>query len=234
MEKWNCVIVDDQLVDRLMVLSFAKRFPKLNIIGVYATAQEVLTVLSTQKIDILFLDIDMPYINGLELRKKTLEIPVCIYITGHAEYALESFELEALDFIIKPLKFDRFEQAINRAEAFLTINQKAKLFDLSFGKNIVVIKEGLQQYKIQLYDILYLEALKDYTLLVTNEKKHCVWSNIGSLLKQETFLHFVRIHKSYAIQKQFVKKIFAQELEMNNNAIIPIGRSFKANLNMGI
>lgn len=232
MTKWNCIIVDDQLVDRLMVVSFAKRFPKLNIVGAFGSANEALAVLDKQKIDILFLDIDMPGTNGLELRKKAIEVPVCIYISSHPEYAVESFDLETLDFIVKPIKFDRFEKAMHRAEQFLEVNQKAKLFELSFGKDVINIKEGTEQYKINLFDILYLEALKDYTLLVTAQKKHCIWSNIGSLLKQETFQDFIRIHKSFAIQRQFVKKIASQEVEMNNNVSIPIGRAFKDNLNM--
>lgn len=232
MKKWNCVIVDDELVDRLMVLSFAKRFPMLNIIGCYATAQEFLDILEHNKIDILLLDIDMPYINGLDLRKKATNIPVCIYITCHMEYAVESFELDTLDFITKPLMFDRFEKAIDRAQSYLNLHQKAKLFDLSFGENFILVKEGKQQTKINLSEILYLEALKDYTLLVTVDKKHCIWSNIGSLLKQETFNGFIRIHKSYAIQKQYIKKVLSRELEMNNDVTIPIGRSYKENLNM--
>lgn len=234
MSKWNCIIVDDQLVDRLMVVSFAKRFPKLNIIGAYSSAYEALKVLENQKIDIIFLDIDMPETNGLELRRKATDVPVCIYITSHPEHAVESFDLETLDFIVKPLKFDRFEKAMHRAEQFLEVNQKAKLFELSFGKDVINIKEGTEQTKINLFDILYLEALKDYTLLVTAQKKHCIWSNIGSLLKQETFQGFIRIHKSFAVQRQFVKKISAQEVEMNNNVLIPIGRSFKDNLNLVI
>lgn len=232
MSIWNCIIVDDELVDRLMVVSFAKRFPKLNIIGAYANANEALAVLDKQKIDILFLDIDMPGTNGLDLRKKAIEVPVCIYISSHPEYAVESFDLETLDFIVKPIKFDRFEKAMLRAEQFLEVNQKAKLFELSFGKDVINIKEGTEQYKINLFDILYLEALKDYTLLVTNQKKHCIWSNIGSLLKQETFRDFIRIHKSFAVQRQFVKKFTSQEVEMNNDALIPVGRSFKDNLNL--
>ena len=232
MEKWNCIVVDDELVDRLMVVSFVKRISKLNLIGAYATANEALEIIEKQKIDILFLDIDMPEMNGLELRKKAAEVPVCIYISGHSEHAAESFELETLDFIVKPIKFDRFQKAMSRVEQFLDMNQKAKLFELSFGKDVIHIKEGSDQYKIKLFDILYLEALKDYTLLVTSQKKHCIWSNIGSLLRQETFQNFIRIHKSYAIQRQFVKKIMSNEVEMNNETLIPIGRSFKDNLNL--
>lgn len=230
MKLYNCIIVDDEDVDRLMVLSYAKRFNNLNIIGIFKSAEEALIVIQNQVIDIAFLDIDMPILNGLDFRRKILHIPVCIYITGHGEHAIESYELEALDFIIKPIKFDRFEKAVHRAVQFLEIKQKAVLFELSFGENSVVIKEGTEHTKINLYDILYLEALKDYTLLVTPQKKHCVYSNLGTILKQNMFKNFIRIHKSFAVQKQFVKKITSKELEINNDIFLPIGRSFKDNL----
>lgn len=230
MEKWNCIIVDDEDVDRLMVVSFAKRFPKLNIIGAFKSSREALEILDQQKIDILFLDIDMPELSGVDFRKKASEVPVCIFITGHAEYAVESFELETLDFIVKPVRFDRFEKAMHRVELFLEIKQKAQLFELSFGEDTIEIKEGTERTKLKLSDILYLEALKDYTLLATSHKKHCVWSNIGSLLKQDTFQSFVRIHKSFAVQKPFVKKIASQEIVVSNDVALPIGRNYKENV----
>lgn len=231
MDKWNCIIVDDEEVDRLMTVSFAKKFPKLNIVGVFSSAEEALLAIANDKIDILFLDIDMPGVNGIELRKKASEIPVCIYITGHAEHAVESYDLETLDFIVKPLKFVRFEQAMKRVEQFMEIRLKATLFEMSIGGDTIFIKEGYNQTKIKLHEILYLEALKDYTFVVTSQKKHCVWSNIGSLLKKEAFQSFVRIHKSYAVQKQFITKVASQELFLNNIISIPIGRAFKENLN---
>ena len=232
MKTWNCIIVDDEDVDRLMVVSFAKKFPQLNIMGAYSSAEEDLGIIEKNAVDILFLDIDMPGSNGVELRKKALEVPVCIFITGHSEYAVESFELETLDFIVKPLRFERFEKAMQRIEQFLEIKEKATLFELSFGENSIFIKEGTEKSKVNLYDILYLEALKDYTFLVTPQKKHCVWSNIGSLLKQDPFQSFTRIHRSFAIQKQFVKKIYAQEIMLSNNALLPVGRSYKESVKL--
>jgi two-component system LytT family response regulator len=231
MTQWNCLIVDDEDVDRLMVLSFAKRFPRLNIVGTYRSSEEALAVLEKEKIDILFLDIDMPGGNGLELRKKASEIPVCVFITGHAEYAADSFELETLDFIVKPLRFERFEKAMLRVTQYLEIKEKAMLFELSFGDDTINIKEGNEQSKINLFDILYLEALKDYTLLVTLHKKHCVWSNIGSLLKKPPFDTFIRVHKSFAVQKQYVSKISPHHITLANETQIPIGRMHKENVN---
>jgi two-component system, LytTR family, response regulator len=231
MQKFNCIIVDDDEIDRLMVLSFAKRFENLNIIGVFENANDALTAIENNTIDILFLDIDMPGLSGMELRKQTKTIPVCVFITAHPEHAVESFELDTLDFIIKPIKYDRFAQAMKRIEEFMEIKQKALLFESSIGGDTIYIKEGHEQTKVKLHDILYLEALKDYTLVVTDKKRHCVLSSIGNLLKETHFQSFVRIHRSFAVQKQYVKKINIHEVQLNNDVVIPLGRSFKDNLN---
>jgi two-component system, LytTR family, response regulator len=231
MQKFNCIIVDDDEIDRLMVVSFVKRFENLNIIGVCDTAEDALLVIENNTIDILFLDIDLLGLSGMELRKQTKSIPVCVFITAHPEHAVESFELDTLDFIIKPIKFDRFEQAMKRVEEFMEIKQKALLFESSIGGDTIYIKEGHEQTKVKLHDILYLEALKDYTLVVTDKKRHCVLSSIGNLLKESHFQSFVRIHRSFAVQKQYVKKINIHDLQLNNDVVIPLGRSFKDNLN---
>ena len=99
MNHFNCVIIDDDEIDRLTVVSYAKRIPNLTIVGVFESAIDAAAIIEDQTVDILFLDIDMPGENGLAFRKKMLEVPVCIFITSHPEHAVESFELETLDFI---------------------------------------------------------------------------------------------------------------------------------------
>ncbi|AWK03968.1 DNA-binding response regulator [Flavobacterium crocinum] len=232
MKKYSCIIVDDDEIDRLTVVSYAKKFPVLDILGIFESAEEAVPFLEKQKVDILFLDIDMPGLNGIEFRKQALEVPVCVFITAHPEHAVESFQIETLDFIVKPLKLDRFTQTINRIEEFMEIKLKASLFEASIGGDTIYIKEGHEQTKVKLHEILYLEALKDYTLVVTERKRHCVLSSIGNLLKEDHFQSFVRIHRSYAVQKQYVQKINSTEIILNNEAVIPIGRSYKENLNL--
>lgn len=232
MRQLNCIIVDDDEIDRLMAVSMVKKFPNLNLIGVFDSAEKALVAIEKETIDILFLDIDMPESSGLEIRKKALQVPVCIFITAHPEHAVESFELETLDFIVKPIKLDRFTQTMVRIEEFMEIKHKAQLFESSIGGDTIYIKEGHEQTKVKLHEILYLEALKDYTLVVTPQKRHCVLSSIGTLLKESHFQSFVRIHRSFAVQKQYVKKINSQEIELNNNTLIPIGRSYKDNLSL--
>ena len=231
-KKYSCVIIDDDEIDRLTALSFAKKFAVLDILGVFESAEDALPFIEKEKVDILFLDIDMPGLNGIEFRKQTLEIPICIFITAHPEHAVESFQIETLDFIVKPLKLDRFAQTVSRIEEFMEVRLKASLFEASIGGDTIYIKEGHEQTKVKLHEILYLEALKDYTLIITDKKRHCVLSSIGNLLKEDHFQSFIRIHRSYAVQKQFIQKINSTEIILNNNISIPIGRSYKENLNL--
>ncbi len=173
----------------------------------------------------------MPGLSGVELRKKANHIPACIFITSHPEFAVESFELETLDFIVKPLKFNRFEQTMRRIEDFFEIREKAHLFESSIGGDVIYIKDGREQIKVKLHEILYLEALKDYTKIITPKKKHCVLTSIGNLLKEPQFQSFIRIHRSFAVQKNFIEKKLPAEILLNNGTTIPIGRSYKDSLN---
>jgi two-component system, LytTR family, response regulator len=231
MKPFDCIIVDDDEMDRLVVVSYAKRFSTLNIVGVFESAEKALSFLENNTIEVAFLDIELKGASGIELRQKALEIPVCVFISSHSESAAETFELQTLDFIVKPFKFPRFEQSVKRIEEFMEVRLKASLFESSIGGDVVYVKTGHNQTKVKLHEILYLEALKNYTILVTEGKRHCVLSNLGEILLEEKFHSFVRIHRSFAIQKQFIQKIGSQEIELKNNVFIPIGRSFKDNLN---
>lgn len=232
MNPFDCIIVDDDEMDRLVVLSYAKRFPILNIVGVFDSAERALNFLSANPVQVAFLDIEMPGASGLELRRKALEVPVCVFISSHTESAAETFELLTLDFIVKPFKFPRFEQMMKRLEEFMEIKTKAHLFESTIGGDVVYVKTGHEQVKVKLHEILYLEALKNYTLLVTEKKRHCVLSNLGEILQEEKFNSFLRVHRSFAVQKQYIQKIGSQEIELNNGNLIPVGRSFKDNLRL--
>jgi two-component system LytT family response regulator len=230
MGTFNCIIIDDDEIDRLTVVSFAKKSPTLNILGVFTNAQDALPLLEKGDIHVLLLDIDMPNINGIEFRRIAANVPVCIFISAHPEHAAETFELDTLDFIVKPLKLDRFAQTVTRIGDYMELKRKAELFEASIGGDTIYIKEGHEQTKVKLHDILYLEALKDYTKIVTSQKRHCVLSSLGLLLKDRHFNSFIRVHRSYAVQKQFIRKILTNEVLLNNDVTIPVGRSYKTNL----
>lgn len=227
---WKCIIADDTEVDNLTVVSYVKRFPFFEIVGAFTSSREAYAAIEKNNIDVIFLDIDMPHLSGLDLRRKAADIPACIFITSHTEYAIEGFELDALDYIVKPLTFERFAKAVNRIEQFMDIRNKASLFDASLGGGAIFIKEGHAETKVKMTDILYLEALKNYTLLIAHGKQHRVLINIGTLLKDENFRSFIRVHRGFAVQKHLIQTIRAHEIELDGGTIIPIGRNYKEHL----
>jgi DNA-binding LytR/AlgR family response regulator len=223
---YSCVIVDDDEVDRLTTLSFAVKHPFLQIAGVYATAEEGLSALSQKSVQVLLLDINLPGLNGLEFRRRMMEVPVCIFITAYSGHAVESFEMAAFDFLEKPLTSDRFALSMRRLNDYMEMQKKASLFEISLGGDVVYIKDGHEQVRIKFHDILFLEALRDYTRIVTVDREYCVVANLGSLLKEKSFETLLRIHRSYAVQRNFVQKITARTVFVNDFEL-PIGRNYK-------
>lgn len=226
---YRCIIVDDDLVDRLTVVAHAKKYDFLRVEGVYDSPTAALAELSKTQPRVLFLDIDMGEISGLDLRKQLLDVGACIFITSYPDYAVDSFELAALDFMVKPIQAERFEKSMQRLEEYLRMREKSRILDHSLHGDYIFVKDGYQQYKVRSADILYLEALKDYTVVVTEEKRYCVHSSLGNLLKEDSFQSFVRVHRSYAVQKHYIQSWNTQELQVSGIAI-PIGRSYKNNL----
>jgi DNA-binding LytR/AlgR family response regulator len=225
-KQYSCIVVDDEEVDRLTILQFVKQLPFLEVMGSFNNAEEALQHARTTPPDVLFLDIDMPGLNGLDLRRQLPAAPACIFITAYADYALDGFELEALDFIIKPVKSDRFDRMATRLQAYLELRHKAALLDVSLGGDTIFIKDGHEHIKIRLHDIIYLEALRDYTSIITLTKKYSVLATLANVLAQEAFRSFIRIHRSYAVQKHFINKVTAKEVLVRDFSL-PIGRSYK-------
>jgi two-component system, LytTR family, response regulator len=226
---YSCIIADDHEIDRLSVLAAVKKYSFMQVTGVYSSAETALAAVKQTLPDIAFFDIDMPGISGLELRNRLPDIPVCVFISSYPDYAVDTFELAALDFIVKPVKADRFAKTAERIKAYLEIRNKAALLDGTLGADTIFIKEGHEQVKLALHEVVYLEALKDYTIIATAGKKYTVLSTLGKLLKEKPFNQFVRIHRSYAVQKHFIERIKAQEITVNS-IVLPVGRNYKAEL----
>ena len=224
--EYKCFIVDDNTIDRLTTASFVRKYSFLKIAGQFDSAMDALEAAEKAIPDALFLDIDMPEFNGLDLRARLDKVPACIFITSYPEYAVQSFEVNALDFIVKPINTERFDISMNRLQYFLDIHYKAEILDHSLNEESLFIKDGHEHIRIQFYDIVYLEALKDYTGIVTREKKYCVLTPLGNLLKEKAFQSFIRIHRSYAVQKHFIRKVTPKAV-MVNNILLPVGRSYK-------
>ena len=224
------MVVDDDEVDRLTVVAFLENYRFIEITGTYNSAANALAAAQNDPPDVIFLDIDMPGMNGLQLREQLPHIPVCIFITSYPEYALEGFELEALDFLVKPFSSERFTKTITRLKEYLSIKEKAALLNHTLGADTIFIKDGTQQIKLQLHEVIYLEALNNYTSIITPNRKYTVLTTLGGLIKEKPFYNFIRIHRSYAVQKHFIKKVSFGEVQVEN-IVLPVGRSYKEALN---
>ncbi|MFB2119863.1 LytR/AlgR family response regulator transcription factor [Parapedobacter sp. 2B3] len=223
---YRCIIIDDDEIDRLTVCAFARKYAFLDIVGMYDSPAAALAEIEETRPQVLLLDIDMGAISGLQFRKELIDAEACIFITSYPDYAVESFELAALDFLVKPLETERFAASMQRLEEYLQMHRKSGLLDHSLHGDTLFIKDGHQQVKVRSSDILYLEALKDYTLVVTKIKRYHVLASLGNLLKTASFAGFLRVHRSYAVQPHFIEKMSSSELLIDGISI-PIGRSYK-------
>lgn len=232
MKRFKYIIVDDDNMDRLATSFYLKNYTFLENTASFSSSIDALKYIENNKVDILFLDIDIPKMNGLEFLKRVGDKVICsIFITSHSEFALEGFELKAFDFIIKPLVQERFDQCINRLKEYLELKMKAELFEYSFKKDSILVKVGYNYVTIQPYEVVYLEALKDYTkIMLLNKKNVTVHGNLGAMLNNDNFSDFIRIHKSYAIQRKYIQMIKATEIVLVNNITIPIGQNYKKKL----
>ncbi|WP_306618378.1 LytR/AlgR family response regulator transcription factor [Chryseobacterium ginsenosidimutans] len=223
------MIIEDDELDRLVLHQHIKQFENIAIVGSFDSAETAIPHLDTP-VDLIILDIDLPGMNGIEFRKITQKIPACIFISSHPEYAINTFEVDTFDFITKPLKSERFNSCMQKLFDFFEMKEKSESFDMLVGENNIRIKEGNSISQIKISDILYLEALKDYTRIVTTEKRHCILNSIGNILHKSYFDSFIRIHRSYAVPKHLIRSKNTHEVELVHQIKLPIGRTYKSNL----
>lgn len=228
-QTYSCIILDDDELDILTVATFIKKYSHLNIKAKFNNSIDAITYLDNNEVDIIFLDIELSETNGIEFLRKIQNFKgVCVYVTAHAEFALDSFDVAAFDYILKPIQAERFENCIKRLYDYLQIKDKARQLDCEIASGTIFIRDGSDNIKIKLSEVLFLEALKDYTQLITENKKHIVLSNIGLLLQDENFKSFIRIHRSFAVQKKYIERYNHRNVFVKNFAL-PIGRSYKSN-----
>src|ERR1700739_760049 len=226
---FTCLIADDYEIDRLTVTAHLRKYPFIEIAATCDNALKALEYLQKHPVDILFLDIDMPGLNGLSLRSRFMDIRACVFITAYPDYAVDAFEAAAPDFLIKPIPADRFGKAIERIREYFNLRLKADLFEHSLGQDTIFIKEGHEKTKVRLHDILYLEALRDYTTIVTPQRKYHVLATLGHLLNEKEFRSFIRIHRSFAVQRHYVRKLDTRNVYLDDVSL-PLGKAYKTDI----
>ena len=219
------MIVDDEAVARRIISKYLQDLGDFEILATCSDALEARAYLEAEKVDLLFLDIEMPKLNGLALLKTLADPPAVILTTAYREYALEGYELDVLDYLLKPISFERFIQAINK---FKRRQQMGSAGDgLPFGKSIYV-KSERKTIKLKLDDILYVEAMNNYILVHTAVQKHVVYHSISSFA-EELSEHFIRIHKSYLVNSAKVSAFSKEQVEIGEISL-PVGRTYRDKL----
>lgn len=220
----NCIIVDDEPLAVEVLATFVEKLPGISCLATCADAFEAMTALQTHPVDLMFLDINMPGLSGLSLLRSLSKPPLVVFTTAYAEHAVEGFELEALDYLLKPIAFERFARAVQKAQRALEVGEKSEP-----ASQVLLLKADKKLYRIPLENIHYIESIGDYVKVFTEEK--CLVSKI-TLKKIEQELdgqNFIRIHKSYICPLDRIQYIEGNRVRVGEQ-MLPIGQSYKEEL----
>jgi DNA-binding LytR/AlgR family response regulator len=224
----NCVIVEDEPLARNLMVEYVRKVPSLNLIEACSSPVTAIEVLRKNPVELLFLDVQMPELTGISLLKVLQKRPLVILTTAYSEYALEGYELDVADYLLKPITFERFLRAIDkvtqRLEAKQTPSPDNTVADAA--NKFVFVKDGTKLIKVQLSDILYIEGLKDYVSIHTRQQKIVSLQRMKALEEQLPSNEFIRIHNSYIVALKAIEVVHRGEVQVGG-ALLPIGETFK-------
>jgi DNA-binding LytR/AlgR family response regulator len=221
------LVVDDVEIDSLAIEALASGYSFLKKVATCRHILEAIELIPILKPDILFADIEMPGGSGLELVKHlagTVAVPV--FVTSHPEFALEGYEIEAFDYLLKPVNTERFNRCVTRIRAFYELRSKSFAFDKERQSEYIIIKQGYDKYKISMQEILYLEAMKDYTRIVTLTGQYLVLGTFTNMHDQLPPERFIRIHRSYIVNQHKIDSVAGNKIFISTHEL-PIGKSYK-------
>ncbi len=226
--KLSCIVIDDDEMSLKIVETLINKTSFLELKGLYSSSLEGASVLSQEQVDIIFLDIEMPEMTGLDLLKTFDTHPQIILISSKESYAVEAFEYEVTDYLLKPIDdYARFLKAVLKAQK--GIQKKSKQLIETENPNNVFIKVDSLLVNFNLKDILWVEAYGDYVKLHTPEKYYVVYSTMKAMYDKLPAKDFIRVHRSYIVRLDQIKNIDLTNLQVNKK-IIPISNSYKARL----
>jgi DNA-binding LytR/AlgR family response regulator len=221
--KLNCLIVDDEPVARNGMEEYVKEVDFLNLVGKCENPLKASAYLKEHKIDLMLLDIHMPKITGIEFLKTLKDPPMVILTTAFSEYALEGYSLDIIDYLVKPVSFDRFLRAVQKASDFHALKHQSKNSDQGY----FFVKCDSKYERINFSDVLFVESLQNYVVIHTLEKKYITYLTLSAVEEQLPGAQFIKIHKSYFISMNKVKAIEGNEIVLINGHHVPISRALK-------
>ncbi len=227
--KIRCLIVDDEPLAINVIVKFLEQVKNTEVVASCENAMEAFSYISDQSVDLLFLDINMPTINGLDFLKSLKSPPLVIITSAYRDYAVDGFELNVLDYLIKPISFQRFLMAMDKVNQVLRgrgPSESAAQLDPEKSKSFIFIKVDKRMVKVYLDEILYIESLKDYVRICTVYEDLVTHQNLNGMAKILPSDKFIRIHKSYTIAVNKVKSIEGNCVEIATK-LIPMGRNYR-------
>jgi DNA-binding LytR/AlgR family response regulator len=225
----NCVVIDDEQPARELMKLHLSTLPDFHLVGIFDNAVDGFNFLQKNTIDLLFLDIEMPKISGLELIRSLKVCPKVILTTAYREYAVEAFEVEVMDYLVKPITQQRFMKAISRFTYFKDVMAPKVNVTDGFDKAYIFFKVGTSEIKVYLKDILYIEALKDFIKVHTLTKTFVASERLSYMEEKLPERKFARAHKSFIVALDKITSVHADKI-MIGNISIPVGRVFKNEL----
>jgi two-component system, LytTR family, response regulator len=223
--KLNCVVVDDSSIQRMIITKLVNNHQNLNLIGDFSNAIEAKSCMSIHAIDLIFLDIEMPIINGFDFLDGLKNKPQIIFITAKADYALKAFDYDATDYLQKPISVERFDSAVKRAMDMYRLRHDVNEEEGDF----IFIKSNLKKLKIFTSKIKWIEAFGDYVKVVTEEDSNLVLSTMKSFEKDLDKDKFLRVHKSYIVNVDKIERFNSKFAEIGITKI-PLSRNKKDDL----
>lgn len=231
----TCAIIDDEPLALGLLESYVKKTPSLNLCGLYSSAIEAMKALPDHPVDLLFLDIQIPDLNGLEFSRMVPESTRIVFTTAFGQYALDGYRVNALDYLLKPISYADFTEAVNKAIQWFELKQKAEEDPVgnTAGKELeyIYVKSDYKLIQVELDKILFIEGLKDYIKIHLEDMARPILS-LTSLKSMEEKLpaeRFIRVHRSFIVQKQKIKIIEKGRIIFGKN-YIPVSDSYKQEL----
>jgi DNA-binding LytR/AlgR family response regulator len=221
----KCIIIEDEVLAQDVIKTHLARIGTLELTGVYRNAPEAEAALKTAEIDIMFLDIRLPGMSGLQFLRGLKDPPLVVLTTAYAEYALESYEFNVIDYLLKPISFERFSKAVNKildGRLFTAAAKEAYLY----SDDHIFVRSNSKFFRVNFSEILYIQGMRDYLKIYTPDYALVTHQTMNDLEKTLPTRHFIRVHKSYIIALKHIRSIYGNTIELDK-ATIPIGVNYK-------
>lgn len=228
MEKLRCIVLDDEPIGREIIENFVKEIDLLELVESFEDPVKALMFLKSNNVDLIFSDIQMPKINGLDLVKSLGNPPVIIFITAHRDFALDGFETGATDYLVKPVRFDRFLKAVNKAKDYISLKRNSTVHQVNSDR--IFIKSDGKLTKILLDEILYIEAQGDYLKIVIQNETYTTLATLKSMDEVLTLPKFFRVQRSFIINLEAIRSLNGNMVELVNGKNISIALNKKEEL----